>query len=149
MISDRTLVCSILLVVSISILQTHVFVANAVTAAAVQLTMPELKSIHSTIQDKVSVGNQVFISTTLANMDAEHPRPFLAFIEVRNSVGISMQISSVSSVIPRDGLLEISASWVLYSSDAYVLRTFAVTGFENPEILSIVVERHVVVTDDS
>ncbi|MGI0013160.1 MAG: hypothetical protein ACREBU_06935 [Nitrososphaera sp.] len=147
MISHRTLICFILILVSISILQT-LPIANAVSPSAIQLTIPELKSIRSIIQDKVSVGNQVFISTMLENMDAEKSQRFLAFIEVRDSSGISRQISWVSSVMAGGGFVEISTSWVPDRADTYVLRTFAVTGFENPEVLSIVVERYVVIADN-
>ncbi len=148
MLNYSTSLLFVSIIVFLSIPQTHVPASGTVTVGSIWLTTPELKSVDSAIQDQVSVGNQVFISTMLANMYAEQTQRFLVFIEVRDSDGASRQISWVSSVVKGDGLIEITASWVPDRAGTYDLRTFALSDFENLEVLSSVASRQFVITDN-
>ncbi|MGH9992342.1 MAG: hypothetical protein ACREAZ_06835 [Nitrososphaera sp.] len=72
--------------------------------------------------------------------------PAVAIIEVRNSHGITENLSTLGVLIKDN--TEMSVSWVPAHVDMYTLRTFIVSNLQNPVMLSRVMESNVTIADD-
>lgn len=59
-------------------------------------------------------------------------------IEVRDASGIMVQIAWQSGVVEVGGLMSVGVSWMPKYAGTYELRTFVISGLENPHILSTV-----------
>lgn len=108
--------------------------------------LPEisLKSLNLEPIDKLGVGEQAVISVSLRNVN-QSDISILTFVEVRDSNGITQFLSYQTSEIELGVEKEIGVSWLPVRSDTYTLRTFCVTGFQDPHILSVPVEKEAIV----
>lgn len=101
------------------------------------MTLPMLYSVYSSPVDSVSVGDKLVIATSARNC-SEMDQPFMAIIEVRNSLGMTENLGWQSGVLEGKGQTQIGISWIPVHGDNYEIRTFAVSDFENPSVLSAV-----------
>lgn len=99
------------------------------------MTPPILQSVHTPPLDHVRAGDQLVIATNARNC-GEMDQPFLAIIEVRSSDGVTENLGWQSGVLKGNGQTQIGISWIPIRGDNYEIRAFAVSDFDNPEVLS-------------
>ncbi len=85
------------------------------------------------------VGEQAELSTILTNYGG-WTQNFAAFIEVRDSSGVTTFLGYQNGNITADGLGPMSQSWKPEERGAYTLRVFVIDDFISPEVLSLVRE---------
>jgi len=99
----------------------------------------------------IESGQQIMIMNKFENLELT-PRDYLGIIEVRNSQGVTMLLAWQTSTMPAAnartgeyGENTIGISWSAAKPGNYLVRAFAVTGFENPKILSEVRQSEIIV----
>jgi hypothetical protein len=90
----------------------------------------------------VETGKQVTIMTTLLS-NSQADINFVGIIEIRDPHGVTVFLAWQSGTIGLDGNKTIGASWVVPQLSDYQSRIFAITGFENPHVLSNVVTSNI------
>lgn len=102
------------------------------------VSKPELLSVSTTL-DHIRVGDDIIVATAVRNNDEIQGRRALVIIEVRDSIdGTTVLLDWQNGTIQPDGSTQVGVSWVPQHAGEYELRTFAISGFDNPEILSSV-----------
>lgn len=96
---------------------------------------PALKDISGNELNEAIAGQQVVLTTTIKNNNAKL-QPFTAIIEVRNSQGLTMSLDWQTGALNPSEVSEIGISWVAPASGNYHVRTFVISGFEVPQVLS-------------
>jgi hypothetical protein len=84
-----------------------------------------------------AAGKQAMLSVEITNPNA-NPQPLVQLVEVRDTNGVTVFLAWQSMVVDPSGQTEIGVSWTPDRADSYQIRTFAVSGFENPRVLSTV-----------
>lgn len=100
---------------------------------------PSIKDIVGKQLDQVNPGQQVILSTTIAN-NLDKDQQFAAIIEVRDSSGITVFLAWQTGKLNSDDEAEVGLSWTPNTSGQYTIRTFVVSDLANPDILSDVQE---------
>ena len=85
----------------------------------------------------VTVGQQLVIATTARN-DGDKDQEFVPLLEVRDSDGITEYLAWLSGTVKAGGQTEVGIMWTPTNAGEHELRTFAVTGLDEPRILSYV-----------
>jgi hypothetical protein len=139
-----------ILVIVLTVLSTPILITNSQyafgTSCTIEMTEPRLTSVDTRPIVETAAGEQIVISTTITNQCSHQDQPFIVFIEVRNSDGITEYIgwqSGVIKIFTRSN--NISVNWTPDRADNYELRTFAISGFETLEIISPLIKKSVVV----
>ena len=94
----------------------------------------------------LSVGQQVTLTTDVSSSSQQDEIPFVAIIEIRDAVGVTVSIGWQSGTARPQGTAELGMSWVPELPGNYELRTFLVSDLRNPRILSSVSSSSVTVT---
>jgi len=120
-------------------LNNHVYAFS--TDPIIKLSKPALKSNSYPITG-VLVEQEYVITTSISRgLEYEGDVPFVAFIEVRDSNGVTQYLAYQSGKLSEQiDHTEIGASWTPSSAGMFSLRTFAISDMENPMILSQVYE---------
>jgi hypothetical protein len=105
---------------------------------------PVLKDAQGITLSSGSEGQLTIISITAFN-GSDDPVPFVAIIESRDESGTTQLLGfSIGSV--EDGAQsEAGISWTPEKAGDYQLRTFPISGFENPQVLTAVRASDVVI----
>ncbi len=104
-------------------------------ADQVSVTSPLVKDEGGRFAEQVAGGQKLTLITTILSGGAAD-RPFTAIVDVRDSSGISVHIAYVHGVARQDGKTDVALQWMAEYPDSYTIRTFILTGLDNPEILS-------------
>lgn len=132
------------LLLTLLLLPTYAF---ASIRASIMLIEPSIMSVSSTTIEELKVGHPFVISTTATKKD-NTMESFFVIIEVRNSDGITKFFGWQSASLKTIGdEAAVGMSWIPEEAGTYSLRTFAVTGFTNPEALSGVTTSDAAVTN--
>ncbi|HEV8405200.1 MAG TPA: thermonuclease family protein [Nitrososphaera sp.] len=118
-------------------------IAYATSGPAIGLSKPMLKSVIAPGTNGVQVGQQVIISTTVARgYEYESAVPYVVLLEVRDSDSVTEFISFQSGKLEDniDEQIEVGTTWIPAKAGTFSLRAFAISDFENPQILSFVYE---------
>jgi hypothetical protein len=107
------------------------------SSCAIEMTQPELASSHSGTLDVATAGEE-FVLTVIASNCTPNKTPFIALIEVRNSEGITEHIGWQSGILAENGKTQIGISWIPAHGDNYGIRSFAITDWVMPNVLSTV-----------
>ena len=83
----------------------------------------------------LAVGTQLGLSTTIEN-DGGADQPFVALIEVRDSMGITVYLAWQSGDLEPESSTAIEVSWTADVSGKYEIRTFVVSSLTNGIVLS-------------
>lgn len=100
------------------------------------MTPPLLQSVHSSLIDHVRADDQLVIAFNARNCNEMDQQSFVAIIEVRNSTGVTENLGWQSVVLEANGQTQIGISWIPTHGDNYEIRAFAISDFDNPEVLS-------------
>jgi len=98
------------------------------------LSSPTIRAIGDE-DSPLAVGTQLGLSTTIEN-DRSAEQPFVALIEVRDSMGITVYLAWQSGNLDPAGSTAIEVSWTPDASGKYEVRTFAVSSLTNAIVLS-------------
>lgn len=116
---------------------------------SLKLSAPSLMSVFSHPLAAATAGEQFVIATTITTC-IEEEQAFVAIIEVRNSDGITEYLGWQSGILrEKNDSTQIGLSWVPRHGGNYELRTFAISGFENPLILSAVMTTNLSIADST
>ena|SRR5437867_1063507 len=113
-------------------------IASDATSALLTASAPELKNIDSSPLVGVYPGKQLVVASTIKNNDEINDWSFYNIIEVRDSNGVTIQLDWQSGTIKAGGEMEVQVSWTPELPGQYELRTFVISSFDNPRILSVV-----------
>jgi len=96
---------------------------------------PIMLSVDSRPLRVTKEGQQAMIAVSLKNENQTNVS-FLTIIEVRQSSGITEQLSWQSSDLQAGGVTEVGVSWIPQQQGTYELGAFSISGFEEGRILS-------------
>jgi hypothetical protein len=99
------------------------------------------------VEDKVSLGQQVMISTEFKNPWDWKDQPVVVIIEVRDSDGITVFFGLQSRVLKPDCGAGFGVSWLASEQGNFQVRSFALNSLEIPSLLSPVMSTDVVVLE--
>jgi len=130
----------------------------ASSIATLTLAPPSVERLNGEKIRTVEVGQQVIITTTftyqeISTIQQEAEISFIGLIEVRDPYGITKHLAYQANVIELDDERTIGVSWraeeqsAIYQPPEYVVRAFAITGFEQPQVLSSVQESFVTIVE--
>jgi hypothetical protein len=111
---------------------------SAITGASAQSTdvaSPVLKDAQGNELSKGSAEKLMVISVTTSN-SMDDPVPFVAIIESRDGSGVTQLLGFSTGSIEDGSQSETGISWTPQEAGSYQLRTFLISGFEDPEILT-------------
>ena len=80
-------------------------------------------------------GRQMMLSANMTNNSVQ-PLFYIAFIELRNSDGVTLYLEFHKGRLDPDASSNIASSWTPDRPGEYELRVFAISDFESPEMLS-------------
>jgi hypothetical protein len=116
-------------------------VLGTVGIPSASLSSPTVRAIGDE-DSSLAVGTQLGLSTTIEN-DGGAEQPFVALIEVRDSMGITVYLAWQSGDLEPEGSTAIEVSWTPDVSGKYEVRTFAVSSLTNAIVLSKVATTNV------
>jgi hypothetical protein len=106
---------------------------------------PEVKDFSGGDIDEVNVGQQVVLSTTIANnVDAD--QPFVALVEVRDSDEATIFLAWQTGILDSNDDAEVGLSFMPDKPGTYSIRTFVISSLSDPQILSAVEESELTVS---
>jgi hypothetical protein len=98
-------------------------------------SVPKMKDTTGNELTGTAAGRQVILSINVQNNNARL-QPFVAIVEVRSSSGVSESIEWQTGNLNPGGSAEIGISWMPQSAGDYQVRTFVISAFEAPKVLS-------------
>lgn len=107
-------------------------------ASPVRFSSPILQFPDSMVLDEVTSGQQVIIATTVSHTSGDQDLDMIALFDVRNSAGVTEYIAWQSVVVKVGSQTQIGISWMPPHGGHYEIRTFAITDWENPQVLATV-----------
>ena len=105
-----------------------------------------LTTMDGSSVQKPQAGEQVVIGNTLTNHDNTRDWAAVAITEVRDSSGITIQLSWQSTIVSAGGAKDMGISWIPEHADTYTIRTFPISSLDKPQVLGIVVSTEVTVS---
>ncbi|MCI0557703.1 MAG: hypothetical protein MN733_04355 [Nitrososphaera sp.] len=114
---------------------------------AVEITMPVYKQVDNRPYLVTHhVGEQLVFTATLLN-SCDQKVPFIAFIEIRDSADVTVSLHNQTGTIGAKSHSEVAMAWWPEEPGDYELRTFAISNFTKPEILTSVRSNQVEIHD--
>ena len=107
---------------------------------------PEIKNAQSVIVDQPMVGQQLALATVVSSSFGREELPFVAIIEVRDAVGVTVSLGWQTGTMRPQGQMQVGMSWIPLDSGEYEVRTFLISDLSSPMVLSEVVSSLVTVT---
>ena len=86
-----------------------------------------------------AVGKQMELSF-VATSDADYTQPFVGLIEVRDHNGATVFLAWQGGILEPQSQIQIGVSWTPDRPGDYTARTFLISDFESPDVLSFVAE---------
>lgn len=86
-----------------------------------------------------AAGKQATLSLVITN-DADRTQQFVELVEVRDSDGVTVFLAWQSGTLDPNSQTQIGVSWIPERPGDYTARTFAISNFDNPQVLSPVSE---------
>jgi hypothetical protein len=86
-----------------------------------------------------TAGKQATLSLVVTN-DADHAQQFVELVEVRDSSGVTVFLAWQSGTLDSNSQTQIGVSWIPERPGDYIARMFAISDFDNPQVLSQVSE---------
>jgi hypothetical protein len=114
--------------------------ASGQTSSAIEgmdASAPVLKNAAGQLLDSTSDGQLVVLSTTVSSTK-EEPQPYVAIMEARDEAGMTRFLGFAIGDLAGNSQSEIGISWTPEEAGSYELRTFLVSEFENPQLLTAV-----------
>jgi plastocyanin len=111
------------------------------------LSEPSLRTTDSRVS--AAAAGELFVIVTTITGCIGADAQFVAIVEARNSNGITEVLSwqPVELDVAENGI-ELGSAWVPAGSGDYELRVFAISGFDNPRVLSPVATTNVAIAEN-
>jgi hypothetical protein len=88
---------------------------------------PEVKSTQSAIVNQLRVGQQLALATVISSSFEEDVVPFVAIMEVRDTVGVTVSLGWQTGTMRPQDQMEVGMSWIPPNIGEYEVRTFLVS----------------------
>lgn len=121
-----------------------IFASLDLDSAILTLSRPALQS-NSSALDSVRVGDQLVITTNARNNNELNDQPAVFIVEVRDKEGTTVSLDWVSGTVEKGNSTQVGVLWVPEHAGAHEMRSFAISGFENPLILSSISSQNVTI----
>jgi micrococcal nuclease len=95
----------------------------------------------------MQVGDQMVITTQVTNNDPVYDWSSYVLVEVRNQDGITVLLSWQSGVFEKGRQKAVGITWTPDKPGNYQLRTFVITDFRNPRVMSSVQDSQVTIAE--
>ncbi|AIF85411.1 hypothetical protein NTE_03383 [Candidatus Nitrososphaera evergladensis SR1] len=145
-VSPILLILGIVAIMLPSLSSVGVEPAMAESRASIIPSMPFLKSADQSVEVQKSVVGKQVVVWVVANNREPSDLKFAQIIEIRNSIGVTEYLAFQTGTLGANNKTEMGISWTPLYSDIYTLRTFAVSGLENPESLGPIAENSIEIT---
>jgi hypothetical protein len=100
-------------------------------------TDPVMKNTEGQVISSASEGQLAVLLTEIVN-NLGHAQSYTVIMEARDDQGLTQFLGFSIGNIEDGGRNEVGISWTPEKADNYQLRTFLITGFAEPAILSVV-----------
>jgi hypothetical protein len=97
----------------------------------------ELSKPKVIVNGTPAAGKQTVLSIAITNQN-DNPQPLVQLVEVRDESGVTVFLAWQSMEAGPSSQTDIGVSWTPARPGDYQIRTFTVSGFENPQVLSAV-----------
>nr|AFK24884.1 hypothetical protein Josef01_05d18_36 [uncultured archaeon] len=118
--------------------------ANGYTAPP----LPVMKDASGNELKIAKVGQTVVLSSYILNI-WDHEQEFVSIMEARDQDGVTVFLAWQSGILNTNSGIEIGSSWTPGNSGKYQLRTFMITSFANPQILSPIAVSDITISESS
>jgi hypothetical protein len=98
-------------------------------------TEPELVDSSGKTLSEISVGDQVLIQSEVSNVQTKK-QPFAYIVQVKDSQGVTVSLSWVTSVLPANESLKVARSWLPSQPGNYTIEVFVWEALTDPAPLS-------------
>src|SRR5437870_3026177 len=105
------------------------------SSCAIEMSPAEVTTDYSSTVSQSMVDQEFIVLATSKNCTS-HPISFIGLIEVRSSQGIIENIGWASADMPPNGQAKVGISWTPAYGDRYEIRSFAISDFVSPVVLS-------------
>ncbi|MFY3741524.1 MAG: hypothetical protein HMLIMOIP_001981 [Candidatus Nitrosomirales archaeon] len=139
-----TIAALVLMLFSQMAIESSLFEDALAGSCTIIVEEPRLASTRADPDGNLTITNKFIISTAITNNNCSDQdiKPFVLILEVRNSVGVTEQLSWQDGVIQSPaGIDDISLQWMPAHAGKYEIRTFAINDFETPQVLSPLVKK--------
>lgn len=120
--------------------------AQTTAIGDITTSSPLLKDMQGNLLPATSTGQLVIISAVAVN-SRDDPVSFVIIMEARDEVGVTQFLQFKSGNVEGNGSIELDVSWKPAKVGNHQLRTFLISNFEKPEILTTVKTSQALITD--
>jgi micrococcal nuclease len=124
-------------------------IGDEVDAEILTPSAPVLRTIHTTPVRPIHVGDQMVITTQVTNNDPVNDWSSYVLVEVRDQEGITVMLGWQSGIFEVGSQKDVGISWTPDTPGNYQLRTFVITDFQNPRVMSSVQDSQVTIAEAS
>lgn len=114
--------------------------------ALVTPSAPVIEDISGDPLSPVKAGRQHMIAVNATNVDKVRDWASVVLVEVRDSNGITVWFNWHTQIIRAGDTIGLGMSWMPEHAGQYEVRTFVISGLNNPRVLSGVVQTDVTVS---
>ena len=131
----------------IAALAAPIFGQAVAQEAVLQPETPELKDRTGRVLTNAVAGELSIISATVNNNSTED-ETFVAMVEARSSIGITELLEFQIAQANGDNSVEFGISWTPEEAGTYELRTYLLSGLQEPQVLSEVTTKQITVEEN-
>jgi hypothetical protein len=111
---------------------------------SLNLSKPAFKDLDGNTIDKVAIGQQIIIVETIHNDVYDETKPMVGIIEVRDELGVTLDLAWQTMTIDPNGNYTFGTSWTAKEAapgGVYLIRALAISSLdESADALSSVFE---------
>ncbi|HJS82419.1 MAG TPA: hypothetical protein VJ742_06245 [Nitrososphaera sp.] len=115
--------------------------------AVLQPETPELKDRSGAVLTNAVAGELSVISATVNNNSTQDEN-FVAMVEARSSIGITELLEFQIAQASENNSIEFGISWTPEEAGTYELRTYLLSGLQEPQVLSEVTTKQITVEEN-
>ena len=131
----------------IAVLSAPIFSQALAQEAVLQPETPELKDRAGRVLTNAVAGELSIISATVNNNSTED-ETFVAMVEARSSIGITEMLEFQIAQASQNNSVEFGISWTPGEAGTYELRTYLLSGLQEPQVLSKVTTKQITVEEN-
>lgn len=131
----------------IAVLLAPIFSQALAQEAVLQPETPELKDRAGRVLTNAVAGELSIISATVNNNSTED-ETFVAMVEARSSIGITEMLEFQIAQASQNNSVEFGISWTPEEAGTYELRTYLLSGLQEPQVLSKVTTKQITVEEN-
>ncbi|MGI0012045.1 MAG: hypothetical protein ACREBU_01180 [Nitrososphaera sp.] len=145
MVDLRYLMSFALFLVILATLEIGLAQAQRDAAMVSGISGPIVKDAQGNLLSTASTGEIIILSVNVTNNE-NVPLPFVILIESRDEIGVTQFLEFHIGTLQGNRSSEVGISWKPAEAGNYQLRTFLISGFDSPEVLTGVQTSDFVIT---